>query len=76
MWSYRVNLDKRLGRDHPLRRINEAVDLNFERGQVAHTYELCQNNPQLGHLKRCVRLRRINAEHSQMGRGLDSASCN
>ena len=25
MWSYRVNLDKRVRRDHPLRRINEVI---------------------------------------------------
>jgi transposase len=37
MWSYRVNLDKRVRSDHPLRRIN-VVDLSFVRGQVAHTY--------------------------------------
>jgi hypothetical protein len=38
MWSYRVNLDKRVRSDHPLRRINEVLDLSFVRGQVAHTY--------------------------------------
>jgi transposase len=38
MWSYRVNLDKRVRRDHPLRRINGALDLSFVRGQVAHSY--------------------------------------
>jgi transposase len=38
MWSYRVNLDKRVRSDHPLRRINEALDLSFVREQVAHTY--------------------------------------
>jgi hypothetical protein len=32
MWSYRVNLDKRVRRDHPLRRINEVLDLSFVRG--------------------------------------------
>jgi hypothetical protein len=26
MWSYRVNLDKRVRGDHPLRRINEVLD--------------------------------------------------
>jgi transposase len=25
-------------RDHPLRRINEVLDLSFVRAQVAHTY--------------------------------------
>jgi transposase len=38
MWSYRVNLDKRVRREHPLRRINEVLDLGFVREQVAHTY--------------------------------------
>ena len=38
MWSYRVNLDKRVRSDHPLRRINEVLELSFVRGQVAHTY--------------------------------------
>jgi transposase len=38
LWNYRVNLDKRIRRDHPLRRINEVVDLSFLRVQVAHTY--------------------------------------
>jgi hypothetical protein len=38
IWSYRVNLDKRVRSDHPLRRINEVLDLSFVRGQVAHTY--------------------------------------
>jgi hypothetical protein len=38
LWSYRVNLDKRARSDHSLRRINEALDLSFVGGQVAHTY--------------------------------------
>ena len=38
LWNYRVNLDKRVRRDHPLRRINEVLDLSFVRAQVAHTY--------------------------------------
>jgi transposase len=38
MWSYEVNLEKRVRNDHPLRRINEVLDLSFVRGQVAHTY--------------------------------------
>jgi hypothetical protein len=38
MWCYRVNLDKRVRRDHPSRRINEVLDLGFVREQVAHTY--------------------------------------
>jgi hypothetical protein len=38
IWSYRVNLDKRVRDDHPLRQINAALDLSFVRKQVAHTY--------------------------------------
>jgi transposase len=38
IWSYRVNLDKRVRSDHPLRRIRAALDLSFVRQQVAHTY--------------------------------------
>lgn len=38
MWSYQVNLDKRVRDDHPLRRINRVLDLGFVRSQVAHTY--------------------------------------
>jgi transposase len=38
LWSYRVNLDKRVRTDHPLRRINQILDLSFVRGQVGHTY--------------------------------------
>jgi transposase len=38
IWSYRVNLDKRVRDDHPLRRINRVLDLSFVRKAVAHTY--------------------------------------
>jgi transposase len=38
IWSYRVNLDKRVRSDHPLRRIRAALDLGFVREEVAHTY--------------------------------------
>ena len=38
IWSYRVNLDKRVRDDHPLRRINGTLDLSFVRKAVAHTY--------------------------------------
>ena len=31
LWNYRVNLDKWVRRDHPLRRINEVLDLSFVR---------------------------------------------
>ena len=36
IWSYRVNLDKRVRSDHPLRRIRAALDLSFVRQEVAH----------------------------------------
>src|ERR1700751_1373300 len=35
LWSYQVNLDKRGRSDHPLRRINQALDLDFVRPEVA-----------------------------------------
>jgi transposase len=38
VWSYRVNLDKRVRSDHPLRRIRSSLDLSFVRKAVAHTY--------------------------------------
>jgi len=38
IWSYRVNLDKRVRSDHPLRRIRAALDLSFVRKAVAHSY--------------------------------------
>ena len=38
MWSYQVNLDKRVRDDHPLRRINRVLELRFVRAAVAHTY--------------------------------------
>jgi transposase len=38
MWSYQVNLEKRVRDDHPLRRINQVLNLGFVRKQVAHTY--------------------------------------
>jgi transposase len=38
IWSYRVNLDKRMRDGHPLRRIRAALDLSFVRKEVAHTY--------------------------------------
>ena len=34
MFSYQVDLDKRVRSDHPLRRISEVVDWNFIRGEV------------------------------------------
>jgi transposase len=38
LWNYRVNLDKRVRSDHPLRRINGMLDLSSVRQAVAHTY--------------------------------------
>jgi transposase len=38
MFSYQVDLDKRVRADHPLRRINEVVDWNFIRGEVKECY--------------------------------------
>jgi len=38
LWSYQVNLDKRVRSDHPLRRINQALDLDFVRPEVARFY--------------------------------------
>jgi len=35
LWSYQLNLDKRACNDHPLRRINQALNLDFVRPQVA-----------------------------------------
>jgi hypothetical protein len=29
LWSYQVNLDRRVRSDHPLRRINETLELDF-----------------------------------------------
>lgn len=38
LFSYRVNLDKRVRADHPLRRIEQAVDFSFVRAEVAMLY--------------------------------------
>jgi hypothetical protein len=38
IWSYRVNLDKRVRGDPPLRRIRAALHFSFVRKAVAHTY--------------------------------------
>lgn len=38
MFSYQVDLDKRVRADHPLRRINEVVDWNLIRGEVKECY--------------------------------------
>src|SRR6201987_1485955 len=38
LWNYQVNLDKRVRSDHPLRRINETLELDFVRREVARFY--------------------------------------
>lgn len=38
LFSYRVNLDKRIRADHPLRRVAQAVDFTFVRAEVAGCY--------------------------------------
>src|SRR6202795_5413071 len=38
LWSYRVNLDKRVRSDHPLRKFNEWLKLDFVREEVANFY--------------------------------------
>ena len=38
LFSYQVNLDKRVRPDHPLRRVARAVDFSFVRAEVAQFY--------------------------------------
>lgn len=38
LFSYKVNLEKRVRADHPLRRISAIVDFTFIRGEVAESY--------------------------------------
>jgi transposase len=38
LFSYQVNLEKRVRPDHPLRRVVQAVDFSFARGEVAQFY--------------------------------------
>jgi transposase len=38
LFSYRVNLEKRVRADHPLRRVRQAVDFSFVRAEVAALY--------------------------------------
>ena len=38
LWNYQVNLDKRVRSDHPLRRINETLELDFVLREVAKFY--------------------------------------
>lgn len=37
LWSYRVNLDKRVRSDHPLRKLNDVLKLEFVREEVVKT---------------------------------------
>lgn len=38
LFSYRVNLEKRVRPDHPLRRVSQVVDFSFVREEVARSY--------------------------------------
>jgi len=38
LFSYAINLEKRVRSDHPLRRVQERVDFGFVRGEVEHLY--------------------------------------
>jgi transposase len=38
LWNYQVNLDKRVRSDHPPWRINEVLELDFVRAEVARFY--------------------------------------
>ena len=38
LFSYGVDLERRVRADHPLRRVVAAIDFTFARGVVAHTY--------------------------------------
>lgn len=38
LFSYNVDLDRRVHADHPLRRVQQMVDFTFAREVVAHTY--------------------------------------
>ena len=38
LFSYQVNLDRRVRPDHPLRRVVQAVDFSFARAEVAQCY--------------------------------------
>jgi transposase len=38
LFSYQVDLDRRVHAGHPLRRVHEMVDFTFARAAVAHTY--------------------------------------
>jgi hypothetical protein len=36
LFSYEVDLDRRVRADHPLRAVRAAVDFGYVRGEVAH----------------------------------------
>ena len=38
LFSYQVNLDRRVRADHPLRRVAQAVDFSFVRAEVSGLY--------------------------------------
>jgi hypothetical protein len=38
LFSYGVDLDRRVRADHPLRRVQAMFDFTFARAAVAHTY--------------------------------------
>jgi len=38
LFSYKVNLDKRVRADHPLRRVAAHIDFSFIRAEVASAY--------------------------------------
>jgi hypothetical protein len=37
-FSYRINLERRVRADHPLRRVAALIDFGFVRNEVAHCY--------------------------------------
>jgi hypothetical protein len=43
LWSYQVNLDKRVRSDHPLRRLKERLELDFVRQEVVQFYGIKGN---------------------------------
>ncbi len=38
LFSYAINLEKRVRSDHPLRRVAAAIDFKFVREKVVHCY--------------------------------------
>ena len=43
LWSYEVNLDKRVRSDHPLRKVNEVLKFDCVREEVAKFYGMKGN---------------------------------